>query len=80
MCEAAVSWSSKLQSSPALSSTEAKYMACTRATQEAIWLHQLLQQLALEQKLPTSLLGNSHGTIALSKNLGDHPHMKHIAL
>jgi hypothetical protein len=38
MCGAAVSWSSKLQSSPALSSVEAEYMACTRAAQEAIWI------------------------------------------
>jgi hypothetical protein len=37
-CGAAISWSSKLQLSPALSSTEAEYMACTRAAQEAIWL------------------------------------------
>src|SRR6188768_2842720 len=29
MCGAAISWSSKLQSTPALSSTEAEYMACT---------------------------------------------------
>ena len=35
-CGAAVSWSSKLQLSPALSSTEAEYMACTHAAQEAI--------------------------------------------
>jgi hypothetical protein len=37
-CRAAVSWSSKLQLSPALSSTEAEYMACMHAAQEAIWL------------------------------------------
>ena len=37
-CGAAISWSSKLQLSPALSSTEAEYMACTHAVQEAIWL------------------------------------------
>lgn len=40
---AAISWSSKLQVTLALLSTEAEYMACTRAVQEAIWLHQLLE-------------------------------------
>ena len=33
---AAVSWSSKIQSTPALSSTEAEYMVATHMTQEAI--------------------------------------------
>jgi len=80
MCGAAVSWSSKLQSSPALSSTEAEYMACTRAAQEAIWLRQLLEQLGFKQTKPTSLLGDNQGAIALAKNPGNHPRTKHIAL
>ena len=50
MCSAAVSWSSKFQATPALSSTEAEYMAVTRASQEAIWLRQLLEQLGYPQK------------------------------
>jgi len=36
---APVSWQSKHQPTVALSSTEAKYMATTQATKEAIWLH-----------------------------------------
>jgi len=43
MCSAAVSWSSKLQATPALSSTEGEYMAVKRVSQEAIWLRQLLE-------------------------------------
>ena len=80
MCGTAVSWSSKLQTSPALSSTEAEYMACTRAAQEAIWLRQLLEQLGFRQTSPTSLLGDNQGAIALAKNPGDHPCTKHIQL
>jgi hypothetical protein len=80
MCGAAVSWSSKLQTSPALSSTEAEYMACTRAAQEAIWLRQLLEQLGFQQTSPTDLLGDNQGAIALAKNPGDHPRTKHIEL
>ena len=65
---------------PLLSSTEAKYMACTHATQKAIWLHQLLGQLRFKQIAPTDLLGDNQGAIALVKNPSDHPHTKHIAL
>jgi hypothetical protein len=79
MCGGAVSWSSRLQASPALSSTEAEYMACTRAAQEAIWLRQLLEQLGFKQT-PTQLLGDNQGSIALAKNPGNHPRTKHIQL
>ena len=79
-CGAAISWSSKLQQSPALSSTEAEYMACTCAVQEAIWLRQFLDQLGYHQKNPTQLLGDNQGAIALAKNPGNHPCTKHIQL
>ena len=79
-CGAAISWSSKLQISPALSSTEAEYMACTRAAQEAIWLRQFLDQLGYRQKNPTQLLGDNQGAIALAKNPGNHLQTKHIQL
>ena len=78
--KAAISWSSKLQSAPALSFTEAEYMAMTRAAQEAIWLSQLLEQLGFKQDSPTRLQGDNQGAIALAKNPGDHPRSKHIQL
>ena len=80
MCNAAISWSSKLQASPALSSTEAEYMALTRAAQEAIWLRQLLEQLGFSQDSATQLRGDNQGSVALAKNPGDHPRSKHIQL
>jgi hypothetical protein len=80
MCGAAVSWSSKLQNSSALSSTEVEYVAATRASQEAIWLRQLLQQLGVTQGQPTTVLGDNQGAIALANNPGDHPRTKHIQL
>jgi hypothetical protein len=80
MSGAAISWSSKLQTSPALSSTEAEYMACTRAAQEAIWLRQLLEELGFPQSAPTTILGDNQGAIALAKNPANHPRTKHIGL
>jgi len=79
MYSAAVSWSSTLQATPALSSTEAEYMAVTRASQEAIWLRQLLEQLKYPQK-SIPLYGDNQGAIALANNPGDHPRSKHIQL
>ena len=80
MCGAAISWSSKLQATPALLSTKSEYMACTRSAQEAIWLWNLLEQLSFKQTKPTKLLSDNQGAIALAKNPGDHPHTKHIHL
>ena len=77
---AAISWSTKLQTSPALLSTEAKYMACTHAAQEAIWLCQFLDQLGYHQKNPTQTLGDNQGAIALVKNPGNHLWTTHIQL
>ena len=80
MCGAAISWSSKLQTSPALPSVEAEYMAITRAAQEAIWICQLLEDLGYRQTRPTTLFGDNQGAIALASNPSDHLRTKHIAL
>lgn len=42
-----VSWRSTLQSTVALSTTEAEYMAVTEAFKEAIWLHGLIEDLGI---------------------------------
>ena len=44
-----ISWSSKKQSTVALSSTEAEYKALTHATCEAVWLNKLLADLDVPQ-------------------------------
>ena len=45
LCGGIVSWMSKKQSTVALSSTEADYVAASLCTQEAIWLRTLLRNL-----------------------------------
>ena len=48
--KALVSWKSTLQSTVALSTTKAEYVAITEAVKEAIWLHGLLKDLGVGQK------------------------------
>ncbi|KAH9688516.1 hypothetical protein KPL70_015148 [Citrus sinensis] len=45
-----ISWKSTLQSTVALSTTKAEYMAITEAIKEAIWLQGLLENLGLAQE------------------------------
>ncbi len=75
---AAVAWSSKKQSSTALSSTEGEYMALTHATKEAIWIREFLGDVLFPPSIPMTLLGNNKGTLVLAINLAFHAWMKHI--
>ncbi|OQD68932.1 hypothetical protein PENPOL_c002G03309 [Penicillium polonicum] len=46
-----ISWTSKKQSCVALSTTESEYIAEALATQEAIWLRQLLTEIGIDGSL-----------------------------
>jgi len=76
----AISWGSKTQTSPALSSMEAKYVGATQATQEAMWLRQMLSDLGILQTNPTRIWCDNQSTIALSSNPGSYACTKHIAV
>ena len=49
----AITWSSRKQSSVALSTVEAEYMALSVANQEAVWLRQLQDELGVTEAGPT---------------------------
>ena len=51
----AITWGSRKQSLTALSAMEAECLALTEATQEAVWLRTLLEELKLPQTLPTPM-------------------------
>ncbi len=74
----AVSWSSKKQSSTALSSTEGEYMALTHAAKEAMWIQEFLYDIRFPLIFATTILGDNQGTLALAVNLTFHAHTKHI--
>ena len=66
--QAPVSWRSTLQSTVALSTTEAEYMAMTEAMKEATWLQGLIDDLGVEQDL-LKINCDSMSTICWPKGL-----------
>ena len=75
---AAVAWSSKKQSSTTLSSTEGEYMALPHAAKEVIWIREFLGDVLFPPSIPTTLLGDNQGALALAINPAFHARMKHI--
>ena len=72
-----ISWKSTLQSTVALSTTEAEYMAITEAVKEAIWLQGLLENLGLAQE-HINVYYDNQSAIHLTKNQVYHARTKHI--
>ena len=58
----AITWSSRKQSSVALSTVEAEYMALSVATQEAIWLRHLQEELGVTNTGPTLIYEDKQGS------------------
>ncbi|KAL5865755.1 hypothetical protein ACOSQ3_003269 [Xanthoceras sorbifolium] len=77
LARAPVSWKSTLQSTVALSTTEAEYMAVTEAVKEAIWLQGLLEDLGIGQK-HFKVYCDNQSAIHLAKNQVYHARTKHI--
>lgn len=77
MGNGAISWSSRLQPTVAVSTTEAEYMAAAHAVKEALWLRQLLKDL----KIATGTIPiycDSQGAIKLLKHPIASVRSKHI--
>ena len=64
----AITWMSKKQTTIALSTTEAEYVALSEASREAIWLRHLYGELGFIQKEPIILLGDNDGSVSMTKN------------
>ena len=73
-----ICWQSKQQTSVALSSMEAEYMAACAASQEAIWLIRLLKEFGCLFTKPITLMEDNQSCIYLSRNPGDFAKSKHI--
>ncbi|KAL5538348.1 hypothetical protein UlMin_042297 [Ulmus minor] len=72
-----ISWKSKLQPIVALSTTEAEYIAATKAIKEALWLQGILQELKLMED-NAIVFSDSQSALHLCKNLVFHERRKHV--
>lgn len=73
-----IAWRSTRQSTVALSSTEAEYMALTATIQEGVWLAQLCDELRLNIKKPIKIMCGNQSAIKLVESGGCRQRPKHI--
>lgn len=73
-----VSWRSRKQTTVALSTAEAEYVALASAAQEAVWLRKLHEDLGYSSREPTTILEDNQSAIAMAKNPQFHGRAKHI--
>jgi len=73
-----VSWFSQKQKTVALSTAEAEYIALCSASQEALWLRQLLTDIGEHCTQPMTIMEDNQGAIAMTKNPIGHRRTKHI--
>ena len=80
LCGGAISWKSQKQKCVALSTAEAEYIAMSTATQEAIWLRQLIAEVSNSSKSPTLMFEDNQSAIAMARNPQFHGRAKHIEI
>ena len=80
LSDGAVTWCSKRQASVALSTVESKYMALSLATQEAVWLRRLVEEMGNPDPEATVIYEDNQGAIATAHNPVFHRRTKHIQI
>jgi hypothetical protein len=67
-----VTWAYKKQQAISLSSAKAEYRTMVNASQEALWLRQILSEFGFQQQHPTSLWCDNQSAIKLAKDPVQH--------
>eukprot|EP00253_Pinus_taeda_P003999 PITA_03999 len=75
-----VSWFIKKQSSIALSTAEAEYVAAASCCTQLLWMMQTLQDFQITCTPPISILCDNTSAISISKNPVMHSKTKHIPI
>eukprot|EP00253_Pinus_taeda_P024914 PITA_24914 len=75
-----VSWFSKKQSSIALSTSEAEYVAVAYCFTQLLWMMQTLQDIQVTCTSPISIFCDNTSAISISKNPIMHSKTKHIPI
>jgi hypothetical protein len=73
-----VIWLSKKQTTVALSSAEAEYIAIATITQEIIWMNQYMTELQMKDSSPSIVHCDNQAAIQISTNDTHHSRTKHI--
>ena len=73
-----ISWHAGLQRIVAQSSTEAEYVALAEASNEVVYLRQLMSTLQMEQTVATPIYEDNSSTIKLVENPVAHKRSKHF--
>ncbi|KIJ16127.1 hypothetical protein PAXINDRAFT_48622, partial [Paxillus involutus ATCC 200175] len=71
------SWASHTQTTVALSSTEAEYMALSDCSRQVVWIRSLLSELGYNLK-PIPICGDNQGSIFMATNPITEKRSKHI--
>ncbi|SCV73209.1 BQ2448_7134 [Microbotryum intermedium] len=77
---ATISWCSKRSSRVADSTTDAKHIALSQSSKEAIHLQQLLEELGIPRTAPTLIYGNNQGANSLTCNPSSFAGTRHIRI
>jgi len=75
---APISWHSTTQPTVALSSMESEYIAACSATQEALWLKSVLEELGFGCQKPLIIQEDNKSTIEFADHPCNHRQTKHI--
>ena len=73
-----IAWTSKIQPTVALSTTEAEYMALCKLTQELFYFRKLCKEMKLRIKEPITMMEDNNSCIKIAQNDEFHQRTKHI--
>ena len=76
---APIAWKSKKQEIAAQSTVEAEYVALFYATQDVVWIRNLLKELREKDQRATIIFEDNQASIKISENPVHHPRTKHIS-
>lgn len=78
MGDCTVDWRSKLQTTVAMSTTEAEYVALNHAARQAVVLRTLLTSLQQKQETATIIYEDNQGAVHIAGNNRQHQRTKHM--
>jgi transposase InsO family protein len=73
-----IAWTSKIQPTVALSTTEAEYMALCKLTQELFYFRKLCKEIKLKIREPITMMEDNNSCIKIAQNDEFHQRTKHI--